>query len=145
MVLNGMDEELVIKHLKEVSKLDHPVASEEFNLSRKHDKQQMLGVRNMNDSFDARLDNAFVSEMAVKNIKDFKGRSRTNMVPRVAKRINQEERRTKDLQSTMTSVTQGPTKKRHKASSSIGATKVIQYEDIKKWNKKYRLDGKSVY
>ena len=141
-----MDEQLVIKHLKEFSKLDHPVASEEYNLSKNKKNKQMLGVRNMKDSFDGHMDNAFVSEMAVKTFKDFKGRSRTNMVPRVAKRINQEERRTKDLQSTMTSVTQGnPTKKRHRASKSIGAAKVMSYAEIKKWNQKYRLDGKSVY
>ena len=42
-------------------------------------------------------DNAFVSEMALKNIKDFKGRTRANMVPRVAKRIDKEERKNKDL------------------------------------------------
>ena len=37
------------------------------------------------------LDNAYVSEMAVKNIKDFKMRARGNVVPRVAKRISKEE------------------------------------------------------
>lgn len=40
--------------------------------------------------------NEFVSEMASKQIRDFKGRSRTNIVPRIAKRIRIEEKRGKE-------------------------------------------------
>lgn len=47
-------------------------------------------------------DNAFTSEMASKNIKDFKDRARGNVVPRVAKRINIEELRNKELKSSIT-------------------------------------------
>ena len=48
------------------------------------------------------LDNAYVNEMAGKNIKDFKNRARSNVMSRVAKRIKIEEQRTKDLKSTIT-------------------------------------------
>lgn len=36
-------------------------------------------------------------------------------------------------------------KKRSKANKSITSEKVMSYSAIKKWNLKYRLDGKSVY
>jgi len=80
MVLNGIDDSIISK--------------------------QFAGIATSTDEFyqtDKSLRNAFSSEMAQKTIKDFKGRSRTNMVSRVAKRIKLEEKRTKDLQSTITS------------------------------------------
>ena len=87
--------------------------------------------------------------MASRNVKDFKGRSRTNMVPRVAKRINQEEKRHKQLYSTMTSMsfsqTSAAAKKRKSRTGSMKHQKVMSYGEIKKWNQNYRLDGKSVY
>ena len=105
-----------------------------------------------NAALDKLMDNAFVSEMAGRNIKDFKGRSRTNMVPRVAKRIVQEERRVKDMQSTMTSLNEGGAGKRNQGkkaalsvSKSVKSEKVMDYSAIKKWNQKYQLDGKNVY
>lgn len=86
--------------------------------------------------------------MALKTYKDFKGRSRTNMVPRVAKRINNIEKKTKDNQSVMTSTQMGGTidgKKRSRANKSITSQKVMNYAEIKKWNQRYALEGKSVY
>jgi len=37
------------------------------------------------------------------------------------------------------------TKKKPKASKPLNNEKVMSYAEIKKWNQKYRLDGKSVY
>ena len=77
-------------------------------------------------------DNTFVSEMASKTIKDFKTRSRSRVLPRVARRINQEERRTKDMQSTISSVAPGDKakaeRKRNKNNTSITETKVMSYD-----------------
>ena len=100
--------------------------------------------------------NEFVSEMAEKRIDDFKGRSRTNVVPRVAKRINiEEKKRVKEKQSivaannnSLTSRTEPEKQKKMKRKSvgnSIQSQKVISYSEIKQWNENYRLDGKSVY
>ena len=36
-------------------------------------------------------------------------------------------------------------KKRSRANKSITQEKVMSYAEIKRWNEKYRLDGKSVY
>ena len=95
------------------------------------------------DTCDVLLKNSFVSEMALRNLRDFKSRSRSNVVPRVAKRINLHERRFKDKMSTMTSVAAEP--KRSKANKSVTTQKVMSYTEIKKWHQWYNLDGKSVY
>ena len=101
----------------------------------------------LHTSKDLTNSNTFTCEMAMKNIKDFKGRCRTNMVARVANRINNIEKKAKDQSSIMSS-TQGGTqddRRRSKANKSIISEKVISYAEIKKWNQQYRLDGKSVY
>ena len=123
MVLNGMDESSVTKHLTKAT------MSEEFSMVGQSKDQLLSKMPNTNSvTAEKLLDNAFVSEMALRNIKDFKTRSRTNMVPRVAKRIDREERRTKDLQSTISSVHGGSVlKKRHKANKSITTEKVMSY------------------
>ena len=90
--------------------------------------------------------NAFVTEMATRNIKDFKTRSRTNMVPRVAKRIDGQERKAKDLADDRSSRSNVQlSQKQKKAPKAHGHEKVMSYAEIKKWNQKYLLDGKSVY
>mmetsp|Transcript_34855 Transcript_34855/g.45891 ORF Transcript_34855/g.45891 Transcript_34855/m.45891 type:complete len:86 (-) Transcript_34855:939-1196(-) len=48
------------------------------------------------EAIEKMVGNTYVTEMATRNIKDFKTRSRSNVVPRVAKRIEGEERKTKD-------------------------------------------------
>lgn len=75
--------------------------SDEFSNTQGSNEQAKLDA--INSPID-RNDNEFVSEMASKNIKDFKGRTRANIVPRVAKRIDKEERKNKDLQSTISSI-----------------------------------------
>jgi len=75
--------------------------SDELSMTRGSNEQNKLAEIN---SPIGRNENDFVSEMAMKNIKDFKGRSRANIVPRVAKRIDKEERKNKDLQSTISSI-----------------------------------------
>ena len=89
MVMNGVDENTLNKHMSMTMSSKHKVAlSHEFTLMRKAAE----GIENEEKT----QNNVFVTEMAMKNIKDFKQRSRTNIVPRVAKRLDVEERRTKD-------------------------------------------------
>ena len=89
MVMNGVDENTLNKHMSMTMSSKHKVAlSHEFTLMRKAAE----GIENEEKA----QNNVFVTEMAMKNIKDFKQRSRTNIVPRVAKRLDVEERRTKD-------------------------------------------------
>lgn len=89
MVMNGVDENTLNKHMSMTMSSKHKVAlSHEFTLMRKATE----GIENEEKT----QNNVFVTEMAMKNIKDFKQRSRTNIVPRVAKRLDVEERRTKD-------------------------------------------------
>lgn len=82
MVLNGMSDQIITKGYPGGS-------SAETDLYMKPSKDI--------------TSNTFNSEMAMRNLKDFKGRSRTNMVPRVAKRINDVEKKAKDHGSMMTS------------------------------------------
>ena len=90
-------------------------------------------------------DNTFVREMASHNLKDFKARSRAKIVPRVAKRLEIEEQKTRDLHSAVsTSVIEKKTAKQPK-SMAAAVEKVMSYLEIKMWNQKYNLDGKSVY
>ena len=88
-------------------------------LSREDTKETNLSKRDAEDNCDVLLKNSYVSEMALRNLRDFKSRSRSNVVPRVAKRINMHERRFKDKMSTMTSVAADT--KRSKANSSVTA------------------------
>jgi len=62
-------------------------------LSRKDGDMSMYAIAKSIDEATSvhQMDNAFVTEMASKNIKDFKVRARGNVVPRVAKRITIEE------------------------------------------------------
>ena len=43
------------------------------------------------------MENAYVTEMATRTLKDFKTKSRANQVGRVAKRMNQFEKKKQDL------------------------------------------------
>ena len=82
-------------------------------------------------------DDTFTTEMAAKTMKDFSGRSRTNIVPRVANRINRIERRVNELKSTISSqkdMTQNGSLKRRKSKQSNVGNKQINYAEIKKWN-----------
>ena len=88
--------------------------------SREETKETNFTKRDPEDTCDVLLKNSYVSEMALRNLRDFKSRSRSNIVPRVAKRINMHERRFKDKHSTMTSVAAADTK-RSKANSSVTA------------------------
>jgi len=86
--------------------------------------------------------------MSTKNIGDFQARSRTNVVPRVAKRINDEERRTRDRYPSEKKAavpTDGKKLKKPRPSMMHTEEKVMSYAEIKKWNQKFKLDGKSVY
>lgn len=82
-------------------------------------------------------------------MKDFKDRSRTNVVPRVAKRIKDKEKRVNDRNSNASSAHREPAaekiKRKRKSTSSVHSQKVISYAEIKQWNENYNLDGKSVY
>ena len=69
---------------------------EDFSLANvsKEALQKKTGDNTATGSLDEAtimMDNAYVSEMACKNIKDFKERARGNVMPRVAKRITIEE------------------------------------------------------
>ena len=99
MVLNGMDESVIAKQYfstKNVNASNATVGagfSEDFSMAN-FSKEALSKSKNLHgdtvstlDEATIALDNAFVSEMAGKNIKDFKVRARGNMVPRVAKRI----------------------------------------------------------
>lgn len=100
MVLNGMDESAIAKQYfstKNVNSTADHGFNEEFsmaNFSKEvlNRKENLHGdtTSTLNEATIA-LDNAYVSEMAGKNIKDFKVRARGNVVPRVAKRITIEE------------------------------------------------------
>ena len=88
-------------------------------VSRGGTKATDLTKRDPEDTCDVLLKNSYVSEMALRNLRDFKSRARSNIVPRVAKRVNMHERRFKDKHSTMTSVAADT--KRSKANSSVTA------------------------
>ena len=99
------------------SRIDEEASREEAKETR---ETHMTTKRDPEDACDVLLKNSYVSEMALRNLRDFKSRSRSNVVPRVAKRINMHERRFKDKHSTMTSVAAADTK-RSKANSSVTA------------------------
>ena len=64
------------------------------NASKEVLQKKTTGDNTMAGSLDeatSMMDNAYVSEMAGKTIKDFKDRARGNVMPRVAKRITTEE------------------------------------------------------
>ena len=64
------------------------------NASKEVLQKKTTGDNTMAGSLDeatSMMDNAYVSEMACKTIKDFKDRARGNVMPRVAKRITTEE------------------------------------------------------
>ena len=101
MVMNGLDELALTKHLSMSNRPDggskqtnQLPESKEFSLVKSSGEDQIpkeaLAIKTNNDLSSST--NAFVTEMATRNIKDFKTRSRTNMVPRVAKRIDGQER-----------------------------------------------------
>ena len=98
------------------NRIDEEVSREEA----KETRETNMSKRDPEDTCDVLLKNSYVSEMALRNLRDFKSRSRSNVVPRVAKRINMHERRFKDKHSTMTSVAAADTK-RSKANSSVTA------------------------
>ena len=105
-----------------LDKLDMHPSSDQIveEVSREETKDtNMTTKRDPEDTCDVLLKNSYVSEMALRNLRDFKSRSRSNVVPRVAKRINMHERRFKDKMSTMTSV--AAETKRSKANSSVTA------------------------
>ena len=110
MLLNGIDNSVLTKKFPKAKNIDDNWQSQDF------------------------LNNAFSSEMAGKTISDFKFRSRKNIVPRVSKRIDRDEKRTKDLNSTMTSKQTETVKKRSRVNNSIAHAKVMNYAEIKKWN-----------
>ena len=64
--------------------------SEEFSLADGTKQQLMKNILSKESVQErsSQIENAYNFEMANKNIKDFKGRSRTNVVSRVAKRIS---------------------------------------------------------
>ena len=162
MILNGMDETLISKHFKgegniaQITATSHADTagiigqSQEFSMAAvTRNKSNADDDLNLNDTMYGTqpgqasdtirqaieqnlADNTFVSEMASKTIKDFKTRSRSRVLPRVARRINQEERRTKDMQSTISSVAPGDKakaeRKRNKNNTSITETKVMSYD-----------------
>lgn len=105
MVMNGLDELALTKHLSMSNRPDggskqtnQLPESKEYSLVKSSGEDQIpkdaLAIKTNNDLSSST--NAFVTEMATRNIKDFKTRSRTNMVPRVAKRIDGQERKFKD-------------------------------------------------
>ena len=147
MVLNGMDESLIAKHFSGAAQAFANTGSGSLTgIGTSDEYAQLDQSRQRTTTSDNLLSNAFVNEMAAKKIRDFKGRSRTNMVPRVAQRIRMEEKRGKDKLSVSSVTTPGSIQKKRKSlHSSIAPPKALSYEDIKQWNENYRLDGKSVY
>lgn len=104
MVLNGMDESLIAKQyfstksVNATGSIAAPFMDEMslINVSKealsKKDGEMSAMAKSIDEATSIhQMDNAFVIEMAGKNIKDFKVRARGNVVPRVAKRIIIEE------------------------------------------------------
>ena len=94
MVLNGADENSIAQYFSSGHQASG-IGSEEFSLINQS-KQLTIHQTNSAETADMFSKNEFVSEMASKQIRDFKGRSRTNIVPRIAKRIRIEEKRGKE-------------------------------------------------
>ena len=65
-------------------------------------------------------------------------------MPRVAKRINQEIER-QNVKSGKDASKDGQVSKKQKSIKSTGNVKLMSYEDIQYWHRKYSLNGKVVY
>ena len=101
MVLNGMDESMIAKQYFSTKNVNSTNSAAEImedyslaNASKEVLQKKTTGDNTMAGSLDeatSMMDNAYVSEMAGKTIKDFKDRARGNVMPRVAKRITTEE------------------------------------------------------
>ena len=94
MVLNGMDESMIAKQYFSTKNVNQSATApfiEEFSLANASKEALLKTGHGSLEETTLMMDNTYVSEMAGKNVKDFKVRARSNVMPRVAKRINKEE------------------------------------------------------
>ena len=140
MVQNSIDEMTLAKQLSTTSRQGN-----EFALL-KSGEDLIENTASESQSNVKIIQNKYVDEMASKTIKDFKKRSRSNVTARVAKRIDDSQRRAKEkLSSNFSSSSQVCSAKKKSKPAKLNEEKVMSYAEIKKWNEKYSLDGKNVY